>query len=175
MYISENDYLMHYGVKGMKWGVRRYQNYDGSYTRNGLKRYKEAESQYESARSDLKNAKASRASKNEINSKKRAVKQKKTLLDRSYKKLKLDNRADEGKKLYQQGKTIDEIHSKSKKIQYGVIAGGTVATQLLRKFAPKKYAVAINAGIGIGTVAFNSAVSFVEKQQTKKLRAYYGH
>lgn len=32
-------YLQHYGVKGMKWGVRRYQNEDGSYTDAGLKRY----------------------------------------------------------------------------------------------------------------------------------------
>lgn len=30
---------MHYGVPGMKWGVRRYQNKDGFYTQNGRRRY----------------------------------------------------------------------------------------------------------------------------------------
>ena len=31
--------LYHYGIKGQKWGVRRYQNEDGSYTAEGRKRY----------------------------------------------------------------------------------------------------------------------------------------
>lgn len=34
-----STYLMHHGVKGMKWGVRRYQNEDGTLTEAGKKRY----------------------------------------------------------------------------------------------------------------------------------------
>lgn len=34
-----DDKLMHYGVKGMKWGVRRFQNKDGSLTAKGKERY----------------------------------------------------------------------------------------------------------------------------------------
>lgn len=34
----ENRELYHWGVKGMKWGVRRYQNKDGSLTAAGKKR-----------------------------------------------------------------------------------------------------------------------------------------
>lgn len=44
-YLSENsDYLEHYGIKGQKWGIRRFQNKDGSLTKDGLKRYSDAAS-----------------------------------------------------------------------------------------------------------------------------------
>lgn len=34
-----NGYLAHFGVKGQRWGVRRYQNEDGTLTAAGKKRY----------------------------------------------------------------------------------------------------------------------------------------
>ena len=35
-----DSYLQHHGIKGMKWGVRRFRNEDGTLTEAGKKRYK---------------------------------------------------------------------------------------------------------------------------------------
>lgn len=37
------DSLYHHGIKGQKWGVRRFQNADGSLTAKGQKRYNQVE------------------------------------------------------------------------------------------------------------------------------------
>lgn len=37
--MSNHAYLAHHGIKGQKWGVRRFQNDDGSYTSAGKRRY----------------------------------------------------------------------------------------------------------------------------------------
>lgn len=46
------SYLMHHGILGQKWGVRRYQNSDGTLTDAGKKRYaKELAQDYQKAKS----------------------------------------------------------------------------------------------------------------------------
>ena len=39
--MTYNDCLWHWGIKGQKWGVRRYQNQDGTLTAEGKKRYQQ--------------------------------------------------------------------------------------------------------------------------------------
>lgn len=36
-----NQYLAHHGIKGQRWGIRRYQKEDGTLTEEGRKRYSE--------------------------------------------------------------------------------------------------------------------------------------
>lgn len=53
-----SDYLIHYGIKGMHWGIRRYQNPDGSLTDAGAKRYTREinrdDAKYNQAKADAK-------------------------------------------------------------------------------------------------------------------------
>lgn len=55
-----NDTLQHHGIKGQHWGIRRYQNEDGSLTSVGKKRYdvdvETAKNKYDIAKRNTKEA-----------------------------------------------------------------------------------------------------------------------
>lgn len=47
--MANTECLQHWGIKGQKWGVRRYQNSDGSLTPAGKKRYSNVHEDYAKA------------------------------------------------------------------------------------------------------------------------------
>lgn len=70
---NTNDELTHWGIKGMRWGIRRYQNDDGSLTAAGKKRYaSEAQALKEKERV-LKKRQAAKDKTDSLNAKRKAL------------------------------------------------------------------------------------------------------
>lgn len=183
----DNNELMHYGVRGMKWGVRRYQKYDGSYTKAGVKRYQEAESKYDSAKKAYDSAKAG-GNKSDIKRAKSSLRSAKRKMSSAYGQLKYDKRGDEGKKLYQQGKTITSNSIKNRYGQLGIFVGTSALSQIAGRALDKRQAVLITkkygtipmskisqTAIGIGGSIATAMLQGKTMSDNKKLRAYYGH
>lgn len=190
--------LYHHGIKGMKWGVRRYQNFDGSYTKAGLKRYNNsmdkydsADKRYKDAKAQYKTAKKSGSStmgmKTEMTNARLARKTAKRQVEKDYKHLKQDKLGDQGKELYAKGKTI----TGNKRVSGALlnIGGLTLAaaaynartgnisrlTQRVVGNVGHKRVTQVLAIAGAGAVAVGGVKSAVDNSQNKKLRAYYSH
>ena len=64
-FISDEE-LYHYGIKGMRWGIRRYQNPDGSLTPAGRKHLEKADIKWAKKNTDKITAQAKKASQKEL-------------------------------------------------------------------------------------------------------------
>lgn len=169
-----DNHLEHHGIIGMKWGVRRYQNYDGTYTQKGLKRYKRSSDKYEQSKNDLKKAKESN-NKAAIKSAKQNLRQSKKELSNAYDQLALDKKADQGKRLYRQGKTITGNLRTNMIAQAGIVAGSYVANSILTDICHSPYASLAANTIAIGGTVVNGLLGIKTAHENTMLRAYYAH
>ena len=65
-YFINDEELYHYGIKGMRWGIRRYQNPDGSLTPAGIRRLEKADIKWAKKKTDKITAQAKKASQKEL-------------------------------------------------------------------------------------------------------------
>lgn len=185
-----NNYLQHHGIRGMKWGIRRFQNYDGSYTKAGLARYKTSEQKYDSAAKRTENAKtrykSGEGSKQAYKAAKKEQKNAKKELSKAYDSLKNDYNADKGKELYRSGKTIEAIDHDKRAREYANLAAYGLAglsyaalknskTYVHTKYGPIPVAKIAPSAIMIGTGIVNQIIQAKEDRERRQLRAYYAH
>ena len=174
-----NNSLAHHGIIGQKWGIRRYQNYDGSYTQAGMKRYNNSLEDYNKKNEAYKQAKqeykSGTGTEADMVNKKLAKKQAKRQLDKDYKHLKQDKLGDKGKKIYAEGHTITNDSYETDTI-IGMAGTAAVGAKYLNQLGviSNKEAKAIMYGS-----AAVAGAGFVKKavdyNRAKKLRAYYSH
>lgn len=195
--MQQNE-LRHYGVKGMKWGVRRYQKTGGSYTRAGVNRFNKSLDTYETGKALQKSIKETKKktgsnsfaitakdnngrtanvkihdAKSTLKSVKQKNKEAKRQLKKDYKHLRQDKLADQGKELYAKGYRITD-NAGTKLLKAG--ASGTAITGYLysRGLIDKNQATTL-ASISTEASAIGAGVSVYNHNKDRKLRAYYGH
>lgn len=186
----EQNELMHYGVLGMRWGVRRYQNSNGSYTQAGLARYRKAEEGYTDAK-DIHDAtkKMYKASKrggsvsingHDVVIGKSVVKQAKAekklakqQMNLAYKQLKKDAKADKGKERYNSGQTITGRSAATNALAStgSLLLSGSA---YLKMAGNDKY-VAPMATAGAALMGGAFIKGALDSHGDRQLRAYYGH
>lgn len=191
--------LQHHGIKGMHWGVRRYQNYDGRYTQAGLARYRESIADRDNAKAKYKTMKKEGGyTKHELKRQKAKVKLANKQADRRYNLLKTDKLADKGRVRYEEGERILERKSNTRKIRnasgYTATAGAIAAKypnevasgissvfKILGLNSPTLNSQAIRTagslmvvGGGLGATAAQGKM-MVDNHKNKQISAYYSH
>lgn len=187
--MSETLYLVHHGIKGQRWGIRRYQNFDGSYTAAGLKRYQSAKDAYDESRQKYKETKSS-GDKMAIQRARNEMRVARAEEKKHYKHLKQDKLGDEGKQLYAEGKRIRKNGKVLNAISTVAGLGGTAISLLVamdklpitggKTIPVGTLNIPVNAITTMGALAVGAGTAYgvtkaVTEPQNKRLRAYYAH
>lgn len=171
----ETNYLEHHGIKGMKWGIRRFQNEDGSYTKAGLARYRYDEEKYNEAKSNeiaaKKAYKTGAGSKSAYAEAKAKTKAAQRQLSKAYDQVKKDKRADEGRRLYESGKRVNSMSFTANYARFAAAAAVNIGASKLHGMGKVREASALRV---VGNV-FIAATYVRNYVLGKKLSAYYGH
>ena len=175
---DETSTLAHYGVKGMKWGVRRYQNYDGTYIKRGLERYRKAEKEYESSKNKKKRLREGyerrENSYSDYKISANQYKKSKSELKKAYKSLKQDRAADIGRELYASGKTISGNNASATRNQIAISVGSVLVNRAIRSATGNSTMSTLSGKvIGAGATVANMHIYGKTQYENKKLRAYY--
>ena len=173
--IYEGQELYHHGILGQKWGIRRYQNFDGSYTQAGLERYNKSKSRYEANKEAYSKIKHDpTASKYQKKQAKVNVKRAKRDMNGAYRHLKQDKLADKGKLRYQKGERIT-MNTTVNAILETVGTMSLGAAYKLYQANGKAETVNLLTAIGgasLGASAVKRGYNYFTNNQ---LRAYYAH
>ena len=161
------SYLIHYGIQGQKWGVRRFQNEDGTYTSEGLERRRQGTESYASNREIRR---ATKEGKQEAKYNEALAKQQKAI-NRRFDKVtgKIERDKSEGKEISQRriNKAVKlgtefrkrDYIAKDPSYYYSQMEGNRKATATATLAGTVLFGVPSGIASGLLTSAVNSQIS----------------